>query len=72
MKTHNAQIYHCQSCGSVSHCECGASAPVCCGIEMVRAASETILEPNGNGLGRGQEELPHVKQAGSPAHQKAS
>ena len=62
MKTHNALIYHCQSCGSVSHCDHSAAIPTCCGREMVRAAGETIPEPDGAGLGKLPEELPRVIQ----------
>lgn len=57
MKTHNAVIYHCQSCGSVSHRDCNAVPPTCCGREMTRAAGETICESNGDVLGKLQEVL---------------
>lgn len=58
MKTHKALIYHCHSCGSVAHCDCEAVPPICCGREMVRAAGETIVDPNGDGLGKAQEQMP--------------
>lgn len=44
MKTHNAIIYHCLSCGSVLHAEPNVEPPQCCGHAMVKAAAETICE----------------------------
>ena len=44
MKTHNAIIYHCLSCGSVMHAEPAVEPPQCCGREMVKAAAETVGE----------------------------
>ena len=48
MKTHNAIIYHCLSCGSVVHAEPDAPQPRCCGHDMVKAAAETVREENGD------------------------
>jgi DNA-directed RNA polymerase subunit RPC12/RpoP len=44
MKTHNAIIYHCLSCGKIDHRDPGLEAPSCCGKTMVKAAAETIIE----------------------------
>ncbi len=44
MKTHNASIYHCISCGRVVHAELEAEPPQCCGHTMAKACAETILE----------------------------
>ena len=44
MKTHNASIYHCISCGRVVHAELEAEPPQCCGHTMAKAGAETILE----------------------------
>jgi len=44
MKTHNVCIYHCVSCGRVSHVDLELEAPHCCGHEMAKAAEETIRE----------------------------
>ena len=44
MKTHNASIYHCISCGRVEHAELKAELPQCCGQPMAIAAAETIGE----------------------------
>ena len=53
MKTHNRVIYHCVCCGRVVHKEPDEARPQCCGQKMVKAAAETVPEPNGNGgLGR--------------------
>lgn len=71
MRTHNAVIYHCQSCGSVSHCDRNAAAPTCCGRQMVRAAGETICESDGDGLGKLQEELPRVSPESPETQQKS-
>lgn len=60
MKTHNAVIFHCQSCGSISHCDCNTAPPVCCGREMVRAAGETVCDENG--VGKVKEQLPFPKK----------
>jgi hypothetical protein len=49
MKTHNASIYHCISCGRVVHAELDAKAPLCCGHTMAKAAAETIREDNAAG-----------------------
>lgn len=68
MKAHNAVIYHCQSCGSVSHCDCNSAPPVCCGREMVRAAGETICDENSGG--KLKEELPRALQKTSAASSK--
>jgi hypothetical protein len=46
MKTHNASIYHCISCGRVVHAELKAKPPLCCGHTMTKAAAETIREGN--------------------------
>lgn len=70
MKTHNAIIYHCQSCGSISHCDCKAAAPTCCGREMVRAAGETVCDSNGDDLGRQHEQLSPVAEFCADSRQK--
>jgi hypothetical protein len=44
MKTHNASIYHCVTCGRVEHVELKAKPPQCCGHKMAKAATETIRE----------------------------
>lgn len=44
MKTHNASIYHCISCGRVEHAESEAEPPQCCRHSMTKACPETILE----------------------------
>lgn len=44
MKTHNAIIYHCLTCGSVVHADPKAEPPQCCAHEMVKAAAETVRE----------------------------
>jgi hypothetical protein len=44
MKTHNASIYHCISCGRVLHAELEAEPPQCCGHTMTKACAETIGE----------------------------
>jgi len=44
MKTHNATIYHCVSCGRVVHAELKAKPPLCCGHTMAKAGGETIRE----------------------------
>jgi hypothetical protein len=49
MKTHNRLIYHCLCCGRVVHQERDEVRPQCCGRGMVKAAAETVREPNGNG-----------------------
>jgi hypothetical protein len=49
MKTHNAAIYHCISCGRVVHAELKAKPPQCCGHAMAKAAAETIREDNARG-----------------------
>jgi len=43
MKTHNASIYHCISCGRVLHAELEVESPQCCGHSMAKSA-ETIHE----------------------------
>ena len=45
MKTHNATIYHCVTCGRVEHTALDAVPPQCCGEPMTKSAGETI----GNG-----------------------
>ena len=44
MKTHNACMYHCLTCGNVVHCERKPRPPQCCHHEMVMAAAETIID----------------------------
>lgn len=44
MKTHNAIIYHCISCGRVVHAEEETELPECCGHAMTKACAETIHE----------------------------
>lgn len=56
MKTHNAAIYHCPTCGRVEHAELTAQPPQCCGHPMLKAAEETI--PNGNATGTEARNLP--------------
>jgi hypothetical protein len=51
MKTHNANIYHCISCGRVVHAELKAKPPQCCGHIMAKAAAETIREGGEAGKG---------------------
>lgn len=46
MKTHNASIYHCVSCGRVVHAELESTSPPCCGHPMVEV-TETIHEGDG-------------------------
>jgi DNA-directed RNA polymerase subunit RPC12/RpoP len=47
MKTHNAIIYHCLSCGKIEHRDQGQEAPSCCGKLMVKAAAETVVDNEG-------------------------
>ena len=49
MKTRNASIHHCISCGRVAHSELEAEPPRCCGQAMVKAGEETIRECNVEG-----------------------
>lgn len=42
MKTHNAIIYHCISCGRIEHVESETEPPQCCGQMMVKACAETV------------------------------
>ena len=49
MKTHNATIYHCITCGRVMHVELKANPPHCCGHTMAKAAAETIREDDAGG-----------------------
>lgn len=42
MKTHNAIICHCISCGRVEHVEPEAEPPQCCGHAMAKSVTETI------------------------------
>lgn len=42
METHNDLIYHCVTCGAVSHAELGAEPPQCCGHAMARAVEDTL------------------------------
>lgn len=42
MKTHNASIYHCTSCGRIEHVESEAEPPQCCGQTMAKACAETV------------------------------
>ena len=44
MKTHNASIYHCISCGRVVHAELEVKPPECCGHTMETAVTETTGE----------------------------
>lgn len=44
MKTHNASIYHCVTCGRVVHAEFVADPPRCCGQLMSKSFTETIRE----------------------------
>jgi hypothetical protein len=47
MKTHNAIIYHCLSCGKIVHRDPGLEAPSCCGTTMLKAAAETVVDNEG-------------------------
>jgi len=42
MKTQNASIYHCISCGRIEHVESEAEPPECCGQMMTKACAETV------------------------------
>jgi hypothetical protein len=44
MKTHNANIYHCISCGRIEHVESEVEPPLCCGNKMAKACAETVRE----------------------------
>ncbi|MBI3866107.1 MAG: hypothetical protein HY290_29870 [Planctomycetia bacterium] len=46
MKTHNASIYHCVTCGRVVHTELGTEPPQCCGHAMAKAFTETVPDSN--------------------------
>ena len=59
MKTHNAAIYHCRTCGRVEHAELTAKPPQCCGHPMVKAAEETI--PNGDAAGQEASDRPRTE-----------
>jgi len=41
-ETHNANIYHCVTCGRVEHVELEAKPPECCGHSMAKAFTETV------------------------------
>jgi hypothetical protein len=41
MKSHNASIYHCVSCGRIVHAELESRPPQCCGHPMAEV-TETI------------------------------
>jgi len=51
MKTHNANIYHCESCGRVVHAEFEAKPPQCCGHTMAKACEETVHQGDVTGKG---------------------
>jgi hypothetical protein len=64
MKTHNARIYHCNSCGRVVHAELEAEPPQCCGHAMAKACAETIREGDVTGEetgGRPETKSPTIK-----------
>lgn len=42
MKTQNASVYHCISCGRIEHVESEAEQPQCCGQTMAKACEEII------------------------------
>jgi hypothetical protein len=44
MKTHNAIVYHCISCGRIEHTELEAEPPLCCGHAMAKACAQTVRE----------------------------
>lgn len=44
METHNANIYHCISCGRIVHADLEVTPPQCCGHTMTKACAETIRE----------------------------
>ena len=56
MKTHNAIIYHCLGCGNVVHRDPELEAPSCCGKTMVKAAAETIIENEAEGMKRAEQQ----------------
>jgi hypothetical protein len=49
MKTHNANIYHCLSCGRIEHAGLEADPPQCCGHPMTKACENTVGVGNGDG-----------------------
>jgi hypothetical protein len=67
MKTHNARIYHCVTCGRVVHAEFEAKPPECCGHTMAKAFSETIREGDiaGEEAGGHSETPPPVSKGGT-------
>lgn len=44
MKTHNAIVYHCVSCGRIEHAELESPPPLCCGHAMAKACAQTVRE----------------------------
>jgi DNA-directed RNA polymerase subunit RPC12/RpoP len=64
MKTHNATIYHCVTCGRVVHAELKTKPPECCGHKMAKAATETIREGDvaGENMGGPSETAPPVSK----------
>jgi len=44
MKTHNAIVYHCISCGRVEHTELELQPPLCCGHAMAKACTQTVRD----------------------------
>jgi DNA-directed RNA polymerase subunit RPC12/RpoP len=68
MKTHNASIYHCVTCGRIVHAELKAKAPECCGHKMAKAATETIREGDvaGERAGGRSQTPPVVKGRAKP------
>ena len=49
MKTQNANIYHCISCGRIEHVESEVEPPQCCGQMMAKACAETVRDGDAAG-----------------------
>jgi DNA-directed RNA polymerase subunit RPC12/RpoP len=60
MKTHSATIYHCISCGRITHVNPEAANPHCCGREMAKAAEGESRNSNveKEKLASGRESMP--------------
>jgi len=67
MKTHNAIIYHCLSCGNIVHRDPGVEAPSCCGKTMVKAAAETVVDNEGD-ESQGVNKLPGTPSSSAPTN----
>lgn len=68
MKTHNALIYHCESCGRVEHAELQASEPQCCGRAMEKACGESVpgADAKGQAINDSVEDQPAPKAGQKP------